>query len=158
MPDIYDRKPQKVFGVRFRRNNIIIIRHELCMHARLLAQSYDMLQFIIFVQPQRNDNLIQTVFRQDHHQIVDPSDHLNILISRSPRHIIIQNTPNQITPLGILFDPVNIFLRRAAVTYQQNVFQIHSVLTDLHQKHADQIPDQRLQNDIDSVKQKHHVS
>ena len=117
MTDIDNCQSQQILRIWFRGNNNIIIRYKLCMHAGFLTQRHDMLQLKIFIQSQRNHNFIQTVFRQDDHQIVNTPDNLYILISCSPRHIVIQNAPYQIAPLGILPDSVNVFLCRAAVPH-----------------------------------------
>ena len=44
MADIDHRKPHQILRVRTGRDDIIVIRNELCMHAGFLTDRHDMLQ------------------------------------------------------------------------------------------------------------------
>ena len=89
MTDVDHRKSEQILGVRSGRNNVVVVRDKFGVHSGLFAQCNDVLQFLVFPKSQRDRNLIQTVFRQDHDQIVDPSDHFDAFVHRPACHIVI---------------------------------------------------------------------
>ena len=117
-----------------------------------------MFQLIILIQPKSDGYFIQPVLRQDHHQIVYPSDHLYTLVSCPALHIIVKDPPYEIAPLGIRFYAVYILLRSPAVANQQDMLQIHALLPHIHEYHADQDAHQHLQAHVQSEEHKNHLS
>lgn len=91
MADVDNRKPLKVFHIRYRRNNIPIIRNKFRMDAGFFAHGHNMPQLFIVAKAQRNGDLIQgTVLFQDVVQIVDAADDLNAAVLASSLHPVIQ--------------------------------------------------------------------
>ena len=98
------------------------------MHTGFFTHGNNFFQAEVFVQSKRNGNFIQFVFRQNDRQIIDSSKYLNSAVHRSGFHVVIENSADQIAPLRIGNDPVNIFLGRTAVADHQNLFLIAAVL------------------------------
>ena len=103
------------------------------MYSRLFTQADDFLQPVILIQSKGDGDLIQAAHRQDHHEIRDASQNLYTFVGGSGWDIIIQNSPYHITPLRILQDPVYIFLCRAAVPDQKNLFLVQTAAPHIHQ-------------------------
>ena len=103
------------------------------MNTGFLTHSDNFLQSVIFTQSQCNCNLIQPVCRKYHRKICNSSDNLDSIINSSCRNIIIKDSSDNITPLWILLNSVNIFFRCPAVTYQYHLLLIQSALSHFSQ-------------------------
>ena len=128
------------------------------MHPGFLTECHDLFQTVIFIQPQSNGNLIQTVLRKDHHKVCDPSQDLYTFIFCSGFHMIIQNSPYLISPLGIGYDPVDIFFRRMTIPHKKDMLQIIALFPHTSEKIPDQIPQSGFQKDIYKIKNRQQFS
>ena len=158
MADIDDRKAKKVFRIRLGRYNIIIIRYKFGMHAGLLAHADNMLQLVVFCQPQGNGNLVQLVLRQDDGQVLHPSQHLDPPVLRTSRLIVRQNTPDDISPFRIGQDSVDILFGGTAVANQKDMLLVVPFLSHIPQTFADNIAHRHLRKDIYAEKHEKHRS
>ena len=122
------------------------------MHAGFFAEIDDLFQAVVVLQRKGHSDLIQFVFRQDKGQVIDGTKHLDSLVNRASRHIIVQNAPYHIAPLGIGDNPVDIGFRRTRIPHQQNVFQIITAFAHQMQDSTDQRTHQNSRNRIDNGK------
>ena len=91
------------------------------MHTGFLTHVDDFLQIVVVLQGKRDGDLVQLVFRQNVLQIADRAQNLDAPVHSARRHMIIQNAVGDISPLGIVLNPVQISLRRARIADQQDV-------------------------------------
>ena len=126
------------------------------MDSGLLTHAHDLLQLVILAQTQRDGDLVQPVGRKYHGKIGDPSDHLHSFIYSPRRHIVIQDPPDDITPLGIRLNPVYIFLCGTAVSYQYDLLLIQAPTAHIPQKREDQHPGAPFQDNIDPAENIDH--
>ena len=98
------------------------------MHTGFFAHGNNFFQAEVFIQSKRNGNFIQFVFRQNDRQIIDSSKYLDSAVHCSGFHMVIENSTDQIPPLRVCNDSVNILLGRAAVANHEDLFLIAAVL------------------------------
>ena len=158
MADVDHRKPQKILRIRLRRYDIIIIRYKFRMHTGFLTKCHNMLQFVVLTQSQCDSNLIQPVLRQDHGQVLNPSDHFDSFVHRRSGNLVIQYSADAVSPLRICNDPVYILLCCTAVSHQKDLLLIHAMPADVHQYHTDQIAYQCFRKNIECIKNTQHFS
>lgn len=77
--NIDDRQSAKILRIRLTRNQAIIVRNKLRMHAGFFTEIDDLFQTVVVLQRKGHSDLIQFVFRQDKGQVIDGTQHLDSL-------------------------------------------------------------------------------
>src|SRR5699024_11050029 len=89
--------------------------------------------------------------RKDDCEIGDSADHFHAFIKRTRRNIVIQDSSDNISPLGIGLDPVYILLRRAAVTHQYDLFLMKASPPHIPEKGKNQKTDAPFESHVDGT-------
>ena len=89
--------------------------------------------------------------RKDHRKIRDPAEDLDAFIFRSCIHPVIQDPAHQVAPLRILLDPVDVLLRRAAVSDQQDLFLVETLAPHVPEDIEDRHAHDPLKRDVDEI-------
>ena len=155
-PYIDNRHPQQVFRIRLGWDNVVIVRNELRMHSRLLTHTHDMFQLVVFRQSKRDHDLIQLILRQYDRQVLRTPDHLDPFVLRASLHIICKDPPDDITPLRIRPNPVDILFRRPAVPDHHDMLLIITLPPHIAQTFADNVPDRHFHTDVNTEKYEDH--
>ena len=98
------------------------------MYTGFFTHGNDLFQAEVFVQPKGNGNFIQFVFRQNDRKIIDSSKDLDAAVHRSRFDMVVEDSADQIPPLRVCNDPVDVFLGRTAVADHQNLFLVAAML------------------------------
>ena len=109
-------------------------------------------ELFIIAKTQGNSNLIQRILFQNIVQIIDGSDDLNPVVFASPFLLIIQNTPDLITPFRILLHPVHKAFCCSRISHKKNVFQVISSGTGRAENNPDRVSLCCNQEHIDNIK------
>ena len=126
------------------------------MHARLLADGNNAFQIMVIFQGQGDGDLVQFVFRKNDIQIRQSAQYLHPFVKGSGRNMIIQNAACHISPLRVVRQPVNVFLRRPGIPYQKYMFQIISPASDGAQSLAQSQTETGCEKHVKKIEKHHH--
>ena len=128
------------------------------MYAGFLTGVHDSFQFIIFIDAQGYGYFIQTVHGKNLFQVGDGAHDPNPLVLRPPLRMVVQNPPDQVPPVRIGRHPVNVALRRPAVTDEQHVLLIVPLPAKGAQHAPQRQAEARFQDEVKQNEQEGHLA
>ena len=128
------------------------------MHTRLFAHIYNSSKFMILSQSKCNYNLIQLILRKNFCQFICSAKNLYSSIFLSFRLIICQYSFYNISPLWMCYHAIQISFCCMAISNQQDMFLIISLLSVLSEDPSQHIPKPYLSKYIYTEKYKQHLS
>ncbi len=78
-----DRKSVQILGIRFGRDNVIVIRDKFGVYAGFFRNGYDVFQSSVLVDPESDGDLVVGIIGDDGFQVVNVSDDVYVTIGFS---------------------------------------------------------------------------
>ena len=126
------------------------------MDSRFFTDIHDMFQIVIILQRQSDGNLVQIALRQDIEQVFNRPQNLDTLIKSAAGYAVVKDASYNVSPLGIGIDTIDILLRCAGLSHQQNIFYVIAFLAEVLQQRADQGTTDIRKQYIEDIEIRHH--
>ena len=99
--DVDDREAVHVFGDRLRVDDVVIVRDELCVHARLLADVDDAVELCVGCEWQGDRDFVDGVLREDVLELGDAADDTNALVAFTDFRDVIHDAVDVVAPVRV---------------------------------------------------------
>lgn len=157
IPDVDDREAVHVFGDRLRVDDVVIVRNELRVDARLLADVDDPVELRVGCERQGDRDFVDGVLREDVLELGDAADDANALVAFADFGDVVDDAVDVVAPVRVAAAGVDELVRGVREADEHDVLLVEALPAEAREDVADAEAFDRRQGDVDDRERNEHA-